>query len=110
MIDYAGIRDIFLALILGVISITLVPYIRAKVGEVKWAEIVQWIKVAVSAAEMLYKDKPGETKKAYAQQVLDAAGIDPGATQIDAAIESEVYALKAAQAPEPDTAARIGAE
>lgn len=108
MIDWTGIRDILLALILGVISLTLVPYIRAKVGEVKWAEIIQWVKVAVAAAEMLYKDKPGEIKKTYARQVLDAAGIDPDVTQVDAAIESEVYALKAAQTTEPDTAARIG--
>jgi hypothetical protein len=97
-----------LALILGVISLTLVPYIRAKVGEIRWAEIIQWVKVAVSAAEMLYKNLPGETKKTYARQVLGAAGINPDVTQIDAAIEAEVYTLKAAQAPETDTAARIG--
>jgi hypothetical protein len=106
MIDWTGVRDVLITLILGVISLTLVPYLRAKVGEVKWAEIIQWIKVAVNAAEMLYKDRPGEIKKEYAKQVLDAAGIDPNLTQVDAAIEAEVFALK--HAPETQVVNVIG--
>jgi hypothetical protein len=99
-IDLTGLRDVLFALIIGVLSVTLVPYLRAKAGEVKWAEIIGWIKVAVNAAEMVHQADPGAVKKEYAQKVLEAAGIDPGAVQVDAAIEAEVYTLKAAQKPD----------
>jgi hypothetical protein len=106
MIDWTSIRDTLVTAILGVIGVALISYLRAKAGEIKWAEVIRWIKIAVDAAEMVHKADPGAIKNEYAKKVLTAAGIDPNLTHVDAAVEAEVFALK--HAPEIQTANFIG--
>ena len=72
-------NDVLLKIILGLISILgtvitciVVPYIKEKLGNEKLAKYEYWASMAVSAAEMIFKEQGmGETKKEYVVNFLN---------------------------------------
>ena len=83
------------ALIAAVVTYALIPYIRSRTTAEQREQITAWVKIAVTAAEQIYTGAGmGQEKKAYVLQWLSERGITVQDREIDAMIESAVYALK----------------
>lgn len=94
MTDITPIIEAVFALLAAVITAVVIPYIRSRTTAQQQAEINAWIKIAVSAAEQIYKGQGrGEEKKAYVLDWLKAHGVTVDADKLDALIESAVYEL-----------------
>lgn len=71
-------NEVLFKIILGLISIlgiiitsVVVPYIKEKLGNEKLAKYEYWVSMAVSAAEMIFKEQGmGKTKKEYVVNFL----------------------------------------
>lgn len=94
MYDITPIIEAVAALIAALITAFVIPYIRSKTTAQQQAKINAWVKIAVSAAEQIYKGSGrGEEKKAYVIQWLREHGITVDEAKLDALIESAVYEL-----------------
>lgn len=81
-------------LLATIITFVIVPYIKSKTTAEQQKRINEWIKIAVAAAEQIYKGVGrGEEKKAYVLAYLAEHGITLDEATIDAMIEAAVYAL-----------------
>jgi hypothetical protein len=85
-----------LTLATAIITILLVPFLKEKMGEAKYNNIIKWVKIAVEAAEQMYKAYPksGDDKKEYVIEFLENKGIKLTIEELDALIESAVSKLK----------------
>ena len=84
-----------LLLISAVITAVIVPLIRAKLNEQQLANVQAWVKVAVEAAEQIYKGAGrGQDKKAFVLDFLDKKGLTVDLASIDNLIEAAVLELK----------------
>lgn len=94
MYDITPIVQGIAAIIGALITVFLIPYIRSKTGMAKQEQFAMWVKIAVGAAEQLFAQKGmGEQKKAYVMAFLHAHGMTVDEDELDALIESAVYAL-----------------
>lgn len=92
--DITPIIETVLALIGAVITCILIPYIRSRTTKEQQDEILQWVKIAVAAAEQLFDGVGrGEEKKAYVLEWLKSHGLHVDEDKLDALIEAAVYAL-----------------
>ena len=95
MYDATPIVNLILSIIGVLITYVLVPYIKSKTSISEQEEINAWVKIAVSAAQQLYKgDDRGKEKKEYVLKWLADRNIKYDAAKIDAMIEAAVYDLK----------------
>ena len=95
MTDITPIVEAVFALIGVVITAVMTPYIRSRTTAQQQAEIHDWVKIAVSAAEQLYKGSGrGEEKNAYVLEWLSEHGVTVDESKLDALIEAAVYDLK----------------
>lgn len=77
------------------ITAFLIPYLKEKIGEKRFAEVSRWVSVAVTAAEQIYIGSGrGEEKKAYVLEFMNSKGFTVDMDALDKLIESAVYALK----------------
>ena len=98
MTDYTMIIEAAITLIVTIVSVVVVPkvkaYLETKITEQDLKEILKWVEIAVKAAEQIYKESGmGEKKKAYVKKFLNNLGIDYDEKEIDAYIESKVFDL-----------------
>ena len=92
MTNITPIVEAFFALMAAVVSAVVIPYIKSRTTAQQQAEISAWVKIAVTAAEQVYKGSGrGEEKKAYVLDWLKSHGIAVDEAKIDAMIESAVY-------------------
>ena len=95
MIDITSIVNAVIALLAAVVSTFLVPWIKGKVEAQKLEKIVDWVTIAVSAAEQIYNESGmGEKKKQYVLDFLEDKGLTVDINSVDAMIEAAVYGLK----------------
>lgn len=95
MIDITSIVNAVIALLAAVVSTFLVPWIKGKVEAQKLEKIMDWVTIAVSAAEQIYKESGmGEKKKQYVLDFLEDKGLTVDINSVDAMIEAAVYGLK----------------
>lgn len=95
MTDLTPIIEAAFALVAALITAFLIPYLKKKNGAAKYAEIVEWVKVAVDAAEMIYKGPGrGVEKKAYVLEFLKTKGYTVDAESLNAMIEAAVLAIQ----------------
>ena len=95
MIDITSIVNAVIALLAAVVSTFLVPWIKGKVEAQKLEKIVDWVTIAVSAAEQIYNESGmGEKKKQYVLDFLEGKGLTVDINSVDAMIEAAVYGLK----------------
>ena len=94
------LTQVFLApisLAVAVVTAVLIPWIRTKIGDAKWAQLLQIVNIAVQAAEQLYNKGEGEKKLAYAleraQEAMKAQGLTFDLNIIQGAIEATVRNL-----------------
>ena len=95
MKDYTLLFEGVLTILFALVTMYVIPWIKTKVSAEELTEIIKWVKIAVQAAEMIYKESGmGEEKKAYVKTFLEDKGIKYDKRQIDSMIESAVLELK----------------
>lgn len=93
-IDVTVIVNTVIALITAVITTFLIPWIKSKTNAQQREQLVAWAKIAVAAAEQIYKgSKRGEEKKQYVLGFLAKNGFSVDGDSVNAAIEAAVKQL-----------------
>lgn len=84
------------AYVLGIIiSLYVLPYIKSKTTTQQQAEINEWVRIAVTAAEQIYSGPGrGNEKKAYVIAWLANNQIKIDEKALDSIIESAVHELR----------------
>ena len=68
--------------------------IKSKTSSQQREELIAWVKIAVAAAEQIYKGtKRGEEKKQYVLDFLEKNGFSVNEDSVNAAIEAAVKQL-----------------
>ena len=94
MIDITVIVEAVLTLSIAAVSAFVIPWLKRKVSAEKLAEVSEWVKIAVAAAEQIYNGPGrGEEKKEYVINWLREHGITVDDAKLDALIEAAVYEL-----------------
>jgi len=97
MFDMTVICEGVLTIAVAVITGLVIPYVRSKTTSTQQAEIVAWVKIAVTAAEQIYTGTGlGEKKKAYVENWLKEHGVTVDSEKLNALIESAVLEMNAA--------------
>lgn len=95
MIDLTKVAEAIILLVIALVTTFLIPYLKEKLDAEKFAKLQSWVKVAVDAAEMIYKGPgKGAEKKAYAINYLRQKGYNLNTETIDALIEAAVLSLQ----------------
>jgi len=95
MKDYTMLIEGIFTILVAVMTMFVIPWIKSKISAEQLSEVMKWVKIAVQAAEMIYKESGmGEAKKAYVMSFLDNLGIMYNKEQINNLIESAVLELK----------------
>ncbi len=93
-IDVTAIVNAVIALIAADISVFVIPWIKSKTSSQQREELIAWVKIAVAAAEQIYKGtKRGEEKKQYVLDFLAKNGFYVNEDSVNAAIEAAVKQL-----------------
>lgn len=93
MTDLTPIFNAFIALIAALISAFVIPWVKRKTNKYDREEMIQWIEIAVAAAQQMYHQFNGSERKEYVQQFLISKGYDVSSKEIDNAIEAAVLKL-----------------
>ena len=95
MIDLTPVFNAIITLMAALITAFVIPWLKRKISAEKMAEIKKWTKIAVEAAEMIFKGSNlGQTKKAYVSNYLKEKGYTLDEDSIEALIESTVLEMK----------------
>ena len=98
MTDLTPIVNAVIALIVAIITTFLIPWIKSKIDAAKLAQIVEWVGIAVRAAEQIYNESGmGEKKKQYVLDFLADKGFTLDPNSINAMIEAAVKNLNIEQ-------------
>lgn len=93
-IDVTTIVNAVIALIAAVVTAFIVPWIKSRTTAQQREDLIAWIKIAVAAAEQIYKgDKRGAEKKQYVLSFLKDNGFSIDDESVNAAIEAAVKQL-----------------
>ena len=80
------------------ITSVIIPYIKGKIGEEKYAEIKNYIEYAVRCAEQLYTPEQWQEKKAYVKAYIlrkaDEFNLSMSEEDLDILIEGVVNEVK----------------
>lgn len=97
-IDITQIAIALIGLIGAAITTFLIPWLRSKTTAAQQDQLMAWVHIAVTAAEMLYTGSGrGEEKLEYVKNWLAERGITYDEQTIRAAIEAAVWGLKQSQ-------------
>lgn len=95
MIDLTDIIKAIILLIMAIVSGFLIPMLKRKLSDDKFYDLVNWVRVAVQAAEMIFTESGmGEKKKDYVIDFIQTKGYTVDLYELDALIESEVLKLQ----------------
>ena len=98
MTDLTPIVNAVIALIAAIVTTFLIPWIKSKIDAAKLAQIVEWVGIAVRAAEQIYNESGmGEKKKQYVLDFLARKGFTLDPNSINAMIEAAVKELNIEQ-------------
>ncbi len=94
MIDLTPIAISVIAVVSLAITTYLIPWLKSRTTAAQRENINEWIKIAVLAAEQIYKgDHRGPEKKKYVLDYLESKGFTLDASSIDKMIEATVLEL-----------------
>ena len=94
-IDLTPIVEAVVTLVALLITTFLIPWLKKKHSAEKFAEIEKWTKIAVNAAEMIYKESGmGEVKKQYVVNYLKTKGYTLDMDTVGTLIEAAVLEMK----------------
>lgn len=98
MTDLTPIVNAVITLIAAIVTTFLIPWIKSKIDAAKLAQIVEWVGIAVRAAEQIYNESGmGEKKKQYVLDFLENKGFTLDPNSINAMIEAAVKNLNIEQ-------------
>lgn len=98
MTDLTPIVNAVITLIAAIVTTFLIPWIKSKIDAAKLAQIVEWVGIAVRAAEQIYNESGmGEKKKQYVLDFLADKGFTLDPKSINAMIEAAVKELNIEQ-------------
>lgn len=92
--DITKIVEAVILLVAAIAEVWLVPLIKEKLATEKRAKLIEYVRIAVKAAEQLYEINDGKKKKKYVLEYIEGRGFKIG-PEIDAVIEAEVLQLHA---------------
>ena len=96
-VDITQVVVALIGLISVIITTVVVPYYKSKTTKEQRDNIAFWTKLAVEAAEKIFKEAgQGKAKKEYVKQFLADHGIHLDETQLDVVIESAVLQMQIA--------------
>lgn len=93
MIDLTEILKAIVYLLLAVVSTFMIPWIKSKTTANQRKEMLEWVDIAVSAAQQLYYDANGTDRREYALDLLRSQGYDIDDTAVQDAVEAAVLKL-----------------
>lgn len=91
--DITEISTLLVKLAFVCLTVFIVPYIKNKLGDNKYNEILKWVMIAVKAAEQLYDSSNGSEKKKYVLEYMESQGFEIDTEALDNMIESCVLEL-----------------
>lgn len=92
------IVKVIIPILSAILTYLIVPLILSKTTKQQRENVYFWVQVAVSAAEMIYKEKgQGKLKKEYVVDFLVSKGINITVQELDVLIEATVKELNLAQ-------------
>ena len=98
MMNIEIIIKIIIPILGAIITYLIVPLIKQKTTKEQRENIYFWVKVAVQAAEMIYKEKgQGKLKKEYVVTFLQSKGMNITMQELDVLIEAAVKELNIIQ-------------
>lgn len=98
MTDLTPIVNAVITLIAAIVTTFLIPWIKSKIDAAKLAQIIEWVGIAVRAAEQIYNESGmGEKKKQYVLDFLADKGFTLDPNSINAMIEAAVKELNIEQ-------------
>lgn len=90
--------EAIVTVVVVIISVYVIPWLKNKVGEDKYATIIEFAEIVVRSAEKIYTPEQWQEKKQYAVNlVIEKAkelGIELGVEEVNAIIEGAVQAVK----------------
>ena len=94
----AKIVEAVVTILLAVISAYIIPWLKNKLGDDKYATLLEFAEIVVRSAEKLYTPEEWEKKKEYALELVMAkaeeVGLKLSYDEINAIIEGAVQAVK----------------
>lgn len=93
MVDLTPILNATIALAAAFITAFVVPWLKRKTDEQELQELLNWVDIAVMAAQQLYHHLDGAKRKAYVLEFLASKGYDVNSFDVDNAIEAAVLKL-----------------
>jgi len=93
MIDFTPIIQALIALIASIITVWVIPWIKAKTTNEQQAGIRATIRTLVFAAEQLYGAGNGEAKLEYVLDQLRGKGIYVDRFEIEAAVKENLNTI-----------------
>ena len=98
MMNIEIIIKVIIPILGAIITYLIVPFIKQKTTKEQRENIYFWVKVAVQAAEQIYKEKgQGKLKKEYVVDFLVSKGINITIQELDVLIEAAVKELNIIQ-------------
>ena len=89
--DITPVVNAVIALAAAVVTAFVVPWIKSKTTAAQREEIDAWVRIAVTAAEQIYKETgKGKEKKAYVLKFLEEKNLKIDEKSVDLMIESAV--------------------
>lgn len=93
MIDLTSVFTATIALVSAMVAAFVVPVLKRNLSAQDLNELLMWAEIAVSAAQQLYYNLDGATRKEHVREFLKSKGYDVDSKEVDAAIESAVIKL-----------------
>lgn len=92
--DMNDVVKVLISLFAALMTCFIVPLIKSKTTSAQFTQIQLWVRIAVQAAEQLFKGSGrGQEKKQYVLEFLLGKGVKIDEDVLDALIESTVFDL-----------------
>lgn len=89
--DITPVVNAVIALVAAVVTAFVIPWIKSKTTAEQREEVNEWVKIAVTAAEQIYRETgKGKDKKAYVLKFLEEKNLKIDEESVDLMIESAV--------------------
>lgn len=92
-VDITVVVNTVIALIAAIVSTFLIPWIRSKTTTQQREQLVAWVKIAVAAAEQMFKGYGRGEEKKYVLEFLSQNGFSINEASVNVAIEAAVKQL-----------------
>lgn len=91
--NLTSVLEAVIALAVSVLTVFVLPWISGKITAQEREELLNWVDIAVGAAQQLYHQLDGEARLNYALALLEEKGYDIDDNAILDAVEAAVLKL-----------------